>query len=77
MKEITKKYETEGLTILWKPHLCTHSAVCWRGAAGLPEVFKPQEKPWIQPEGATDERIRQQIRMCPSGALSFVDKEGG
>jgi len=29
------------------------------------------EKPWIKPDGATTERIIDQIKLCPSGALSF------
>jgi hypothetical protein len=55
--------------------------MCWKGEEGLPEVFKPKEKPWIQPEGAETKRIIQQVKMCPSGALSYymnhkqLDKE--
>ena len=29
------------------------------------------ERPWIKPEGATTERIIEQVKKCPSGALSF------
>jgi uncharacterized Fe-S cluster protein YjdI len=71
MKDITKKYSNGEVTIVWKPSVCIHSAICWRGSAGLPEVFNPQERPWIKPEGASAERIIEQIRKCPSGALSY------
>ena len=63
-----KEYTKDGLTIIWDPEKCTHSGVC---AFGLPRVFKPKERPWIQMENADTERIRQQVLKCPSGALSI------
>lgn len=71
MKEITKKYTNGEVTIVWKPHVCIHSTLCWKGAAGLIDVFNPAEKPWIKPEGADTGRIIEQIKKCPSGALSY------
>lgn len=71
-KEIVKEYTKDGVTILWKPGKCIHSAVC---VGGLPEVFKPKEKPWIDTEGATGERIAEQVKKCPSGALSVKAAE--
>jgi len=71
MKEITKKYSNGEVTIVWKPDLCIHSRICWRGPDSLPEVFNPMEKPWIKPEGATTEKIIAQVERCPSGALSY------
>ena len=61
-------YSNGEVTIIWKPDLCTHSRKCWMG---LGEVFKPGQKPWIIPAGASTERIVEQVRQCPSGALSF------
>jgi uncharacterized Fe-S cluster protein YjdI len=34
-------------------------------------VFNPKERPWIKIEGASTERIIEQVRQCPSGALSY------
>lgn len=65
---LTKKYEKDGIKVVWKPELCYHSENCTKG---LPEVFKPKEKPWIQVDGATRERIVNQVKKCPSGALSI------
>lgn len=62
-----KEYSNGEVTIVWKPELCTHSANC---ARGLPEVFKPREKPWIHPYNAATDRIIEQVKRCPSGALS-------
>lgn len=75
MKEITKKYTNGEVTIVWQPTVCIHSAICWRGENGLPEVFNPAEKPWIKPEGANTKRIIEQIKKCPSGALSYFMNE--
>ena len=71
MKDITKTYSNGEVTIVWKPAVCIHSANCWKKADSLPEVFNPGEKPWIKPENATTARIIEQIKKCPSGALSF------
>ena len=68
---ITKKYSNGEVTIVWQAGLCTHSTRCWKGEEGLPTVFNPREKPWIKPEGAGTERIIEQVKRCPSGALSF------
>ena len=71
MKDITKKYTNGEVTIVWKPNTCIHSRICWTAPTGLPEVFNPMERPWIKPEGATTERIIEQVKKCPSGALSY------
>lgn len=63
-----KKYEKEDIKVVWKADLCIHSAVC---AKGLSEVFKPKEKPWIQVDNASKEAIIEQVKKCPSGALSI------
>lgn len=61
-------YSNGEVTIIWKPDLCTHSRNCWKG---LGEVFKPGQRPWIQPDGANTEAIVAQVKQCPSGALSY------
>lgn len=70
-KNIVKKYTNGEVTIVWQPTMCVHSAICWRGEDALPEVFNPKEKPWIKPNEANTERIVNQVKKCPSGALSF------
>jgi uncharacterized Fe-S cluster protein YjdI len=68
MKEITKEYSNGEVTIVWKNSLCKHSANCVRG---LPAVFNSGDQPWIKPESASTEKIIEQVKKCPSGALSF------
>ncbi|WP_026995653.1 (4Fe-4S)-binding protein [Flectobacillus major] len=69
---IVKKYTNGEVTIIWKPDICIHSRICWSAATGLTEVFNPRERPWIKPENATTEQIVEQIKKCPSGALSYI-----
>jgi uncharacterized Fe-S cluster protein YjdI len=72
-REIIKEYKKEDLTIVWKPKTCIHSEECVKR---LPKVYRPDNKPWIQPENASIEDLKKQINACPSGALSYiVDRE--
>ena len=66
-KNITKEYSNGEVTIVWKSGLCQHAAECVRNN---PEVFKPREKPWINPENSTTEKIIETVKKCPSGALT-------
>ena len=68
MREVTKKYTNGEVTILWQPALCVHSAKCF---LGLPAVFDPTKRPWVNSEGADTQQIIEQVKQCPSGALSF------
>ena len=70
-ENVKKEYSNGEVTIVWQPQMCQHSTKCWRGESALPEVFNPKEKPWIKPHQATTERIIEQVKLCPSGALSF------
>lgn len=72
---LTKKYSTDDLTIVWKPGICMHSAICWRPPTGLLKVFNPSEKPWIKPEAGTTTEIIENVNKCPSGALSYFLNE--
>jgi uncharacterized Fe-S cluster protein YjdI len=73
-KDITKKYSNGEVTIVWKPNTCIHSTLCFKG---LSEVFNPQKRPWITPEGSTTEKIIEQVKKCPSGALQYyLNAEG-
>jgi len=71
MADIVKDYTKGDLTIHWKPAKCIHSEICVKT---LPGVYKPTEKPWIQPEGASEEELMKQIDRCPSAALTYTRK---
>ena len=67
-----KTYTKEDIKIVWQSEKCTHSA---KYALGLPKVFKPKEKPWINMEHATTDELKSQVNKCPSGALSFYENK--
>jgi uncharacterized Fe-S cluster protein YjdI len=71
-KEVVIHYKNSDITIVWKPKACIHSKKCWKELGG---VFKPMEKPWVKVDGATTERIVEQINCCPSGALSYIENK--
>ncbi|MDM9632196.1 (4Fe-4S)-binding protein [Robiginitalea aurantiaca] len=71
-KEITKHYDKDGFSVIWKPAKCIHSEICVKM---LPEVYRPDEKPWIRPEAATIDDLKDQIGKCPSGALTYREKD--
>jgi uncharacterized Fe-S cluster protein YjdI len=68
MKDITKKYTNGEVTVVWKPTECIHSRICF---SNLGEVFDPRKRPWVTIDGSTTEKIIDQIKKCPSGALSY------
>jgi len=67
-ENIVKEYTKEDFTIIWQPSKCIHSAKCWKA---LPTVFNPKEKPWIKLDSATKYEIINQVKLCPSKALSI------
>ncbi|MCI4666603.1 MAG: (4Fe-4S)-binding protein [Bacteroidia bacterium] len=44
-----------------------HSGNCVKG---LPEVFEPSKRPWIDQYAASTDQIVAQVNLCPSCALS-------
>jgi uncharacterized Fe-S cluster protein YjdI len=68
MKGPVQRYVKSDLTVTFDPRVCTHSAVCVRG---LYDVFDVAKSPWVNLDGASEERIVEQVTRCPSGALQF------
>ncbi len=73
-KEIIKEYSNGELTVIWKPKKCIHAGECVKR---LPNVYNPNERPWIKAENASTEELKKQIQACPSGALSYKIEGNG
>lgn len=67
-----KRYSNDDITVVWQPDLCRHTGIC---ARGLPQVFSPSRKPWIELEHADTATLTAQVERCPSGALSWTRKD--
>jgi uncharacterized Fe-S cluster protein YjdI/CDGSH-type Zn-finger protein len=63
-----KVYAGEGITVYYEARRCIHFAACVRG---LPEVFRPGERPWIQLGNADATTVAAVVRECPTGALHY------
>lgn len=72
MAQETFTYTNGEVTIVWRPNICQHSGNCVRG---LPSVFNPKRKPWIDANQSDTKTIIEQVKECPSGALSFFLNE--
>ena len=62
------------IAVYWEPRLCNHTATCF---SRLPEVFQPQNRPWVLPDAASADEIAEVVMMCPTGALHFERLDGG
>jgi len=67
-REIRKEYSNGEVTVVWQPSKCIHSTKC---ATGLPQVFDPKKRPWVDVDAASTSAIVEQVKQCPSGALSY------
>ena len=64
MKDIVKRYTNGEVTVVWKPELCIHSAVC---VGGLPQVFHPKELPVDHARARDDRRDHAAGGSMPVG----------
>jgi len=74
MDKLIKEYTNGEITVVWKPHLCDHSAVCIRE---LPKVFDTFSRPWIKMDAASSEEIIKVVDRCPTKALTWYRNSDG
>lgn len=72
--DIRKEYTNGEVTVVWRSGLCRHSGNCVRA---LPNVFRPQARPWINVSDGTTDPIVQAVKRCPSGALTYYFNDQG
>jgi len=71
MKEKILTYDGEEITVKYDLKRCIHAAKC---VDGLPEVFNPDRKPWIDPDNSGGDKVADVIETCPTGALQYKMK---
>ena len=60
-------YSNKDITVTYDPKTCINAERC---ARELSEVFRTSVIPWIKLDGTDNvEKIVQQVKRCPSGAL--------
>jgi CDGSH-type Zn-finger protein/uncharacterized Fe-S cluster protein YjdI len=72
MKEKIFSYSTDKVNVTWDKQRCIHAEEC---VHGLPNVFDPNKKPWIQPENASVDELTDVVKQCPTGALHYELKK--
>ncbi len=67
------RYTGKEAVVTWDQGVCYHAQECVRG---LPRVFDPKAKPWVNPDTADVEALKTTIARCPSGALKLYAPDG-
>lgn len=70
--EKKKEYSNGEVTVVWDAKKCVHSGICVKG---LPSVFRPSVRPWVRITEASTEEIVEQVKQCPSTALTYYMNE--
>jgi uncharacterized Fe-S cluster protein YjdI len=65
----SRDYPGRGIVVHWNASLCTHSGRCF---GAQPRVFRPRQRPWVDPLAADADQIAAAVDLCPSGALSYT-----
>lgn len=68
-----REYSNGQIRVLWDSDACEHCKKCWHG---LPAVFNPSLRPWINLQGAPTDQIRAQVLECPTGAILLGESDG-
>mgnify|MGYP001820011840 CR=1 FL=1 len=69
-----KTYRGKDVDVSFDLDTCIHAGECVRG---LPAVFDTKRRPWILPDGASADDVRDVVARCPSGALELEEHGGG
>jgi len=70
----TRDYAAEAIRVSYDAKRCLHEAECVRG---LPRVFNPRRRPWIEAGAAAADEVAAVVKRCPTGALTYVRLDGG
>ncbi len=74
MKEDVHRYHGTDIEVTYDSNRCIHVREC---VEGLPRVFDPNDRPWVDPDGATPDEVAEVVKRCPTGALHYERLDGG
>ena len=66
-------YPGAAINVQWDGRLCIHVGECGTAAGDL---FVGDREPWCIPDQCSKSEVREIIERCPSGALTYQDKDG-
>jgi CDGSH-type Zn-finger protein/uncharacterized Fe-S cluster protein YjdI len=67
------EYHGDEIDVRWDKRLCIHIGECVDADNTL---FEPGREPWCVPNAVSKAEVRAVCERCPSGALSYSDKDG-
>ena len=70
--EKTTTYKGKNIDVQWNGRLCIHIGECGYSAGDL---FVGGRDPWCMPDLVSDEEVKDVVKRCPSGALTYDDKK--
>lgn len=68
-----KAYRGKDVVVTYDKDACIHAGECVKG---LPGVFNVDARPWIQPDNAAADEVRNIVAKCPTAALQIQADEG-
>lgn len=69
-----KEYEGSDIVVSYEVRRCIHAERC---VHNLGKVFDPERRPWIDPDLAPADAVARTVELCPTGALTYVRRDGG
>lgn len=70
----TTTYKGNNIDVQWDGRLCIHIGECGYSEG---ELFVGGRDPWCQPDLVADDNVKDVVKRCPSGALTYNDKSQG
>ncbi|WP_227356196.1 CDGSH iron-sulfur domain-containing protein [Haladaptatus salinisoli] len=74
MEEDLHEYHGKNIEVSYDHNRCIHVREC---VEGLPGVFDPNKRPWIDADNADADEVARVIERCPTGALHYERTDAG
>lgn len=73
MKEDVHRYHGTDIEVTYDSNRCIHAREC---VEGLPNVFDPKQRPWIDLDDVDPDEVADVVERCPTGALHYERLDG-